>query len=35
MKIDDLLFALVTLLGGLAVFGGLRWSRLAMPDKAP
>lgn len=35
MKSEDLRFALVTLLGGLAVFAALRWSRLAVPGKAP
>ena len=34
MKNEDLRFALLTLLGGLAVFAALRWSRLAVPDKA-
>lgn len=35
MKTEDLRFALLTLLGGLVVFGALRWSRLAVPSKAP
>ena len=35
MKSEDLRFALLTLLGGLALFAALRWSRLAVPGKAP
>jgi amino acid transporter len=34
MKREDLRFALLTLLGGVAVFAALRWSRLAVPGKA-